>query len=281
MTGDHDRDGEALAAFLDGRRTAVLTGAGLSTDSGIPDYRSPGRPVRTPMTWQEFAGSDERRRRYWAGAAIGWPRFDAARPNAGHRAIAELERAGLAVGVATQNIDGLHLEAGSRRVVELHGHLRSVRCVDCGSVEPRAALLQRMRDDNPRVAHVVDGVEGNPDGDAQIPPALVDEFRIPRCRACGGMLAPQVVMFGQHVEPADTAAAARLVDEADAVLVAGSSMAVNTGVRLVHRARRAGLPLAVCNRGPTRVDDDAALRIEGGTSETLAAALRALGLAAD
>ena len=273
-----DRAAAALAEFLDGRRTAVLTGAGVSTDSGIPDYRSPGRPVRTPMTWQEFAGSEERRRRYWAGAAIGWPRFDAARPNAGHRALAALERQELVTGLATQNIDGLHLAAGSERVIELHGHLRAVRCLDCGAEESRAALLQRMRDENPRLAHVDRGVEGNPDGDAEIPPALVDAFRVPACRICGGMLAPRVVMFGQHVDAADTAAAAGLVDGAEALLVAGSSMAVNTGVRLVHRARRAGLPVAVVNRGATRVDADAALRLEGGTSELLGDAARLLGV---
>lgn len=271
-----DTDAAALAELLDGRRTAVLTGAGLSTDSGIPDYRAPGRPVRTPMTWQEFVESEERRRRYWAGAAIGWPRFDRARPNEGHLALAALERSGHLVGIATQNIDSLHHAAGSQRVVELHGHLRSVRCTVCGAIEPRAALLERMRRENPRVAHVVDGVEGNPDGDAQIPPALVDAFRVPVCGECGGMLAPRVVMFGQHVDAVDSAAAGALVDEAEALLVAGSSMTVNTGVRLVHRARRAGIPVAVVNRGPTRVDAEARLRIEGGTSEVLDAVARML-----
>ncbi|RRJ87195.1 NAD-dependent deacetylase [Gulosibacter macacae] len=263
---------EQLAEFLDGRHAAVLTGAGVSTDSGIPDYRSPGRPVRNPMTWQEFERSDERRRRYWAGAAIGWPRFDRARPNAGHFALAELEAAELVTGLATQNIDGLHLEAGSARVVELHGHVRSVACTVCGAVESRAALLTRMRAENPALAAVTSEVEGNPDGDAAIPETVVEAFEVPVCLNCGGMLAPQVVMFGQFVPPTATEAAGRLIDDADALIIAGSSMVVNTGIRLLHRAQRRGLPVAVINRGPTRADEVATLRLDAGTSEALAGA---------
>lgn len=269
-SGRFETSGEAeLAELLRTHRAAVLTGAGMSTDSGIPDYRSPGRPVRTPMTWQEFSESEERRRRYWAGAAVGWPKFDRARPNAGHLALAALERDGEVTGVATQNIDSLHTLAGSRHVIELHGHLRSVRCTSCGTIEPRDSLLARMRAANPMLREIDGDLEANPDGDAAIPAALVDSFRIPVCLVCGGMLAPNVVMFGQLANGRDTAAAAELVDGSEALLVIGSSLAVNTGVRLVHRARRAGKPVAIVNRGPTAADGLAAIRIEGGASAVL------------
>ena len=259
-------------------RLAVLTGAGISTESGIPDYRSPGRPVRTPMTWQEFSGSPERRRRYWAGAAVGWPKFDRARPNRGHLALAALERAGIVTGVATQNIDGLHALAGSERVIELHGHLRSVRCTACGRTEPREELLARMRESNPMLRDVDERIEGNPDGDATLPTAFIEAFRVPVCRQCGGMLAPQVVMFGQLVDERDTLAAAELVDDSDALLVVGSSLAVNTGLRLVHRARRRNRPVAIVNRGPTAADRLATIRVSGGTGAVLERLARTVGV---
>lgn len=261
-----------VADFLAVHRTAVITGAGLSTDSGIPDYRSPGAPKRTPMTWQEFESSEERQRRYWTGAAVGWRRFDEIEPNVGHVALARLEQAGRVNGVATQNVDGLHLRAGSRRVVELHGHLRTVRCLECGTEEDRHSLVARMREADPRILAAAAEAEGNPDGDAQIPQVLVDELAIPTCLVCGGQLAPNIVMFGQFVRGEDARAAEQLVNEADAVLIVGSSLTVNTAVRLVHRAHRQGKPTAIVNRGATPVDHLAAFRVDAGISDVVAGA---------
>lgn len=259
-----------LALLVDGRRVAVLTGAGLSTDSGIPDYRGDGsRPRRQPMTAQRFLADGEARKRYWAGSALGWMRFNAARPNPGHLALAALERAGVVTGIATQNVDGLHARAGSRRLVELHGHLRTVTCLACGTSESRASLDARLRAANPWLPTDPDAVPLGPDGDAEF--AQIDSMVVPVCTVCGGTLKPDVVFFGELVRPADRAAAEALVDEADVLLSAGSSLVVNTGLRLVHRARRAGTPVAIVNRGETAADALADVRLEGGTSELLAA----------
>lgn len=260
---------EEIAELMLGRRTAVLTGAGMSTDSGIPDYRSPGAPRRTPMTRAEFLGSPERRQRYWSGVALGAARVDRAEPNAGHFALARLESGGLLTGVATQNVDGLHQRAGSRRVVELHGNLRSVRCREHGHREDRHALVARILEANPWLEPLQREAEANPDGDASLTPELVAQLRVPVCEVCGGMLEPEVVMFGQLSQPGVFAEAAALVNEADVVLVAGSSLVVNTGVRLVHRAARQGKPVVIVNRGATGTDDLATLRVHAGTSELL------------
>ncbi|MDJ1371144.1 Sir2 family NAD-dependent protein deacetylase [Gulosibacter molinativorax] len=269
---------EELADFLATRNAAVITGAGLSTDSGIPDYRSPGAPKRTPMTWQDFESSDERQARYWAGAAIGWRRFDSFSPNVGHFALARLEAAGNVLGVATQNVDGLHLRAGSQRVIELHGHLRSVRCLNCGTEVSRDEIVERMRRDNPDVAAIAAEAEHNPDGDASVSDEVVANFNIPKCLVCGGMLAPNVVMFGQFVRPEDARAAEQLVNESDSVVVVGSSLAVNTAVRLLHRAHRQGKPIAMVNRGETPLDHLAAFRVDAGISEVVAGAAEILGI---
>lgn len=272
VASPYERAGaEEIAELMVGRRTAVLTGAGVSTDSGIPDYRSPGAPRRSPMTRAEFLGSPERRRRYWSGVALGAARMDLAEPNAGHRALATLERGGLLTGVATQNVDGLHQRAGSRRVVELHGHLRSVRCREHGHREDRVHLVARILDANPWLEPAQRDAAANPDGDASIPDARIADFRVPVCEVCGGMLEPEVVMFGQLSQPGVFAEAAALVNEADVLLVAGSSLVVNTGVRLVHRAVRQGKPVLIVNRGVTGADDLATLRVRAGTSELLAA----------
>lgn len=261
---------EDLARLLRGRPIVALTGAGLSTDSGIPDYRGDGtRPRRNPMTIERFLGSEADRRRYWAGSAIGWRRFEAAAPNAGHRALAGLEHAGALAGIATQNVDSLHFRAGSHRVVELHGHLRTATCRNCRTSEPRDRLAARILAENPGFDLEPDDAEQRPDGDAEVGP--LDGFRIPVCEVCGGMLKPDVVFFGEFARPESTRAAEALVDEAGALLVAGSSLVVNTGIRLVHRARRRGVPVAVVNRGPTGVDGLADVRLDGGTSEALAA----------
>lgn len=270
VDGALDADLDALASLLQGRRVAVLTGAGMSTDSGIPDYRGDGsRPRTNPMTVQRFLETAEARQRYWAGSAVGWQRIRDARPNAGHLALARLERAGVVTGIATQNVDSLHSAAGSQRVVELHGHLRTVSCVTCGRSEPRASLDARLRAENPWLPADPATVAIRPDGDADL--AGLERMRVPACRACGGVLKPDVVFFGEFVDPQQRAAAEALVDEADAVLAVGTSLVVNTGLRLVHRAKRAGLPVGIVNRTPTPADEQAAVRVTGGASAVLTA----------
>lgn len=253
-------------AVLAGRRLAVLTGAGVSTDSGIPDYRGEGAPVRTPMTLQQFLASDHARRRYWVGSHLGWRRFSSVHPNAGHEALAALERRGVSGGVVTQNVDGLHLQAGSERVVELHGTLRRVVCLHCGQVFDRRDVALRIESDNPWVATSAETIL-LPDGDVR--PDSVDGFRIPVCTVCGGMLKPEVVFFGETIPPARFAGAAQLLAAADALLVAGSSLAVNSGMRLIQRAERRELPIVIVNRGATRADDRAVLKLDAGTSDVL------------
>ena len=274
---DHDA---ALAAsvgraidVLAGRRIAVLTGAGVSTDSGIPDYRGQGAPRRTPMTAQEFLTRDDSRRRYWVGSHLGWRAFANAGPNAGHLALAELERTGHATGVITQNVDGLHLRAGSRRVVELHGTMRRVLCTHCGQVFDRRDLAARVEADNPWIT-VPENVELGPDGD--VLPATSEGFVVPDCSVCGGMLKPDVVFFGEYIPPTRFLEAEQLVHASDALVIAGSSLVVNSGIRLLERARRRRLPIVVVNRGETRGDGRATVKVDGGTSEVLTAITRAL-----
>jgi NAD-dependent SIR2 family protein deacetylase len=265
-----------LAAAIDilaGRRVAVLTGAGVSTDSGIPDYRGKGAPVRTPMTAQQFLASDDARRRYWVGSHLGWRTFAAAEPNGGHRALAALESAGIASGVVTQNVDGLHVRAGSRRVVELHGTMRRVFCTHCGQVFDRRDLAERVEADNPWLTVDEDVLLG-PDGDVR--PESVEGFRIPACTVCGGLLKPDVVFFGEYIPIEKFREAEQLVRASDALLVAGSSLVVNSGIRLVERARRRRMPVVIVNRGETRADGRATVKIDAGTSEVLAALSDAL-----
>lgn len=258
----------AAAEALAGRRVAVLTGAGLSTDSGIPDYRGKGAPVRTPMTVTEFLSSDASRRRYWVGSHLGWRAFAAAEPNAGHRAIAELEHRGIANGVITQNVDGLHVRAGSRRVVELHGTMRRVFCTHCGQVFDRRDLALRVERDNPWI-RVPENVALGPDGD--VLPESTEGFRIPECTVCGGMLKPDVVFFGEFIPAEKFREAEQLVHTSDALIVAGSSLVVNSGIRLLERARRRRLPVVIVNRGATRADARATVKIDAGASEVLSA----------
>lgn len=266
---DVDRALDALA----GRRIAVLTGAGVSTDSGIPDYRGKGAPVRTPMTAQEFLSSESARRRYWVGSHLGWRAFAASHPNGGHEALAALEHAGVATGVVTQNVDGLHLRAGSRRVVELHGTMRRVFCTHCGQVFDRRDLAVRVEADNPWIT-VPDNVELGPDGD--VLPASSEGFAIPACSVCGGVLKPDVVFFGEFVPVEKFREAEQLVRASDALLIAGSSLVVNSGVRLVERARRRRLPVVIVNRGATRADAKATVKVDAGTTEVLQALASAL-----
>jgi NAD-dependent SIR2 family protein deacetylase len=253
---------------LRGRRIAVLTGAGVSTDSGIPDYRGEGAPVRTPMTFQQFLSSADYRKRYWAGSHLGWKTFVSAGPNAGHRAIAQLESAGIAGGVITQNVDGLHLQAGSQRVVDLHGSLDRVRCLTCGQYYARDSVAERLAAANPWL-ETPEAIELSPDGDVQI--ADVASFVTPECSVCGGILKPDVVFFGEFVPREKFDEASALMHRADALLVAGSSLVVNSGIRLLEQAHRRRLPVVIVNRGPTKGDARAAVKIDAGTSETLVA----------
>ncbi|MGN6204831.1 Sir2 family NAD-dependent protein deacetylase [Humibacter sp.] len=264
---------DAAIDILADRTVAVLTGAGISTDSGIPDYRGEGAPRRTPMSFSQFLGDERSRKRYWAGSHLGYSRFSAAEPNAGHFALAELEVAGIVPGVITQNVDGLHTRAGSRRVVPLHGTMDRVLCLRCGQMFARDDIAAQIDELNPWLTQP-DAVTIAPDGDAEVND--VDSFVIPDCSVCGGELKPDVVFFGEFVPPLRFEAARELVDGADALLVAGSSLAVNSGIRLVEQARRRRLPIVVVNRGETKGDARATLKLDAGTSETLGAMAAAL-----
>lgn len=252
-------------ALLEGRTLAVLTGAGVSTDSGIPDYRGEGASRRMPMTFQQFIADPNYRQRYWAGSHLGWSHFHSAAPNAGHRVLAELEDEGIVNGVITQNVDGLHLRAGSQRVVDLHGTMDKVCCLTCGQSFYRADIAQRIEAANPWLEAVA--LEYNPDGDAQ--PTSFDDFITPDCTVCGGVLKPDIVFFGELVPTEKFGEATALVRRADALIVAGSSLVVNSGIRLIEQARRRRIPLVVINRGETKGDKQAEVKIDAGTSETL------------
>lgn len=264
--------GRAIDA-LAGRRIAVLTGAGVSTDSGIPDYRGKGAPTRTPMTAQQFLASESARRRYWVGSHLGWRAFAASSPNGGHAALAELERGGVASGIITQNVDGLHLRAGSRRVVELHGTMRRVVCTRCGQVFDRRDLAARVEADNPWIT-VPENVELGPDGD--VLPSSSDGFVVPECSVCRGMLKPDVVFFGESVPVERVQRSFSLVEHARLLLVLGSSLTVMSGRRFVIRAAKVGVPVAIVNQGPTRGDDHATLRLDAPLGESLTTLVRAL-----
>jgi len=262
---------DLLAERLRGRRVVALTGAGVSTESGIPDYRSPealARP-RRPTHGPEFVRSAAVRRRYWARAFVGWTRMRGARPGAAHLALARLEERGAVAGLITQNVDRLHHAAGSRRVTELHGALAEVICLDCRAVEDRDAVQARMRAQNPGWQD--DPGPMAPDGDADLTDDRIAGFSVPSCRACGGMLKPRVVFFGDNVpRPVVDEAFARLA-EAEALLVAGTSLAVFSGYRFLLRAAERGLPIVIVNRGPVRGEEHAALKIDSSTGATLAA----------
>ena len=257
---------DEAAELLRGRRISVLTGAGLSTDSGIPDYRGEGAPVRTPMTFNQFLNDFDYRNRYWAGSQLGWRRFDGAEPNAGHRALAALELDGGVNGVITQNVDGLHLRAGSQRVVDLHGSMDRVRCLSCGQLYARTDIAARLDELNPWLATITPEALG-PDGDVQI--ADVEAFEVPDCSACGGVLKPDIVFFGEFVPREKFVEASALVQKADALLIAGSSLVVNSGIRLLDHATRRRIPVLIVNRGETKGDSRATLKIDAGASETL------------
>lgn len=261
----------ALAALLSGRRVCVLTGAGCSTESGIPDYRSDRQRerVRQPIQHQEFVRHAEVRARYWARSLLGWPRFAAFQPNAAHRALASLEAAGVVSAVLTQNVDRLHHKAGSRDVVELHGALERVRCLSCGAVLHRDVLQAQLEALNPGFAEAF-LPELLPDGDAALPPEVEQTFRVPDCGRCGGgMLKPDVVFFGDNVPPNLVEEAFAKVEAADALLVAGSSLHVYSGYRFVVRAHERKLPIAIVNAGETRGDPLATVKLDALVTDVL------------
>jgi NAD-dependent SIR2 family protein deacetylase len=260
-----------LVALLAGRRVAVLTGAGMSTDSGIPDYRGPDSPPSNPMTIRQFTSDPVFRQRYWARNHVGWRHMDSTLPNAGHRALAALEHAGVVTAVITQNVDLLHTKAGSRAVVNLHGTYAQVVCLSCGFTMSRAELAIELETMNPGFierAEQVGGIAVAPDADAMV--EETSTFRYLDCPRCGGMLKPDIVYFGENVAKEVVEQAYSIIDDADALLVAGSSLTVFSGYRFVRRAAAVGKPVAIINRGPTRGDDLADVKIENGCSEMLA-----------
>jgi NAD-dependent SIR2 family protein deacetylase len=258
----------AVPELLRRGRLVVLTGAGLSTDSGIPDYRGPGSPARQPMTYQEFVSGPDARQRYWARSHLGWSRMRVAAPNAGHLALAAIDPELL----ITQNVDGLHEAAGSRRLVALHGRVADVVCLSCRRTSSRASLATRMATANPGFAEAHAAAVTRPDGDVEL--EETGGFVVPDCDRCGGVLKPDVVFFGENVPPPRVqrcydAVATLSLD--DTLLVVGSSLTVMSGFRFVRRAARGGVPVVIVNRGSTRGDDLATLKLDAGCSEFLTA----------
>ena len=261
----------SLPEFLEGhRRLFVLTGAGCSTSSGIPDYRGvDGAWKRAPpVSYQAFMGDDAMRRRYWARSLIGWRRFRLARPNDAHRALARLEASGKSELLLTQNVDRLHQAAGSTGVIDLHGRLDLVRCMGCERRTPREDLQVELGRLNAGWTHQ-EG-EDAPDGDADLADANFSSFRIPSCRRCGGVLKPDVVFFGENVPRDRVEAALRHLDEADAMLIVGSSLMVYSGFRFVEKAAAVGKPVAAINLGRTRADALLTLKVESQCETALA-----------
>lgn len=259
---------DAALAALGGRRIAVLTGAGISTDSGIPGYRGEGSTPRSPMTITDFVGDERYRQRYWAGSQLGWSRFGGAAPNEGHRMLAELERAGIVAGVMTQNVDSLHQRAGSAKVIELHGSSDRVRCLACGQLYSREAVADTIANLNPWLVDPGETVLG-PDGDVEI--SRPDDLVVPECGVCGGALRPDIVYFGEFIPAAKNVQARGLIASADALLIVGSSLVVNSGIRLLDQAVRRDHPVVIINRGHTRGDARATVKIDAGASSTLTA----------
>lgn len=280
--------GEAAAALADALTpggVVVLSGAGISTESGIPDYRGPTGVARgaTPMTYQEFVGSVQAQRRYWARSFAGWPLMRGARPNSAHVAVAHLQARGLVDAVITQNVDGLHHAAGSRSIVELHGSLARVVCLSCGRLHDRLDVQHLLSVANPDVdAAVLKGAHGDaadvrPDGDVALQEALVDGFRTVGCPACGdGPLKPDVVFFGESVPKDRVELCYHAVDAARTLLVLGSSLTVMSGYRFVRHADRSGKDVVIVNQGPTRGDGEASLRVDAPLGRLLPEVVDAL-----
>lgn len=262
-----------VRGVLAGKPFALLTGAGLSTDSGIPDYRGPGSPPRSPMTYQEFIKDEANRQRYWARNHIGWSHLRHADPNQGHHAAAELERRGYLTGLITQNVDRLHEDAGSVNVVDLHGRYDQVVCLQCRRTYSRRLLAGVLEELNPGfLSRAAESglVEIAPDADATVEDhALISSFVVAVCPACGGTLKPDFVYFGENVPKERVERSYRMVDDAGALVVAGSSLTVMSGLRFVRHAAKDGKPVVIINRGETRGDDKATIKLDAGVSESL------------
>lgn len=265
--------GPALDA-LSGRSLLVITGAGVSTDSGIPDYRGPGAAVRQPMTYQEFIGSAERRSHYWSRNQIGWRLMLRSAPNAAHEALARLETAGAVRGIITQNIDRLHQQAGAFEVLDLHGRFDRVRCLQCDCLIPRQRWSQLLDEANPEAAARAPepgDIDFAPDADAEVAYAG-HRYEVPDCPVCGGIIKPDVVFFGESARPQDVAHAWSWTTAAQAVLVLGSSLTVHSARRFVRRAVRDDKPVVIVNHGQTRSDRDAQVKIDARVADFLALA---------
>ena len=270
-----EQTSEAFGVLLDvvaAGNALILSGAGLSTESGIPDYRGPTGLARraTPMTYQAFTGSAAARRRYWARSHLGWRHIARAAPNRGHHAVAELGRRGLLAGIITQNVDGLHQAAGASGVTELHGSLHRIVCLSCGRRISRADLHRRLEAANPgwaagQVALI------NPDGDAALDDDATEEFQVVACASCRGVLKPDVVFFGENVPRPRVEACYALVERASSVVVLGSSLTVMSGFRYVRHAAELGSPVVIVNQGPTRGDAYAAATLDAPLGQALTA----------
>lgn len=273
VTAAHGGPGGDLQDIVTTGGVLILTGAGISTDSGIPDYRGPSGRLRhaLPMTFDRFVGSPAERRRYWARSHVGWRRVATARPNCAHWAVTQLQRLALLSGVVTQNVDGLHTAAGTADVVDLHGRLDSVVCLDCGLRRPRFEVALRLDAVNPgfREALAGDARIVRPDGDVALPDDLVDRFNVVGCRRCGGVLKPDVVFFGETVPRERFRTALAALDASRALVVLGSSLKVGSGYRFATAASRRGLPVGIVNRGPTRGDHLATVRIDAPLADVM------------
>ena len=272
-TAGHTDGAAQLAELVAQGGVMVLSGAGLSTESGIPDYRGPTGALRRslPMTYQLFTQDETARRRYWARSQLGWRHVARAAPNAGHRAVADLQRRGQLTGIVTQNVDGLHQAGGATSVVELHGSLDRVVCLGCRARSSRAELDDRLRAANPTWTSEVRQV--NPDGDVLLDDAAADTFVLVDCLGCGGVLKPDVVFFGENVLPATVAHCYQLVEGSRSLLVLGSSLSVMSGLRFVRRAAAVDVPVVIVNQGWTRGDDLAGVKVDAPLGPTLTALL--------
>ncbi len=290
-TGDPSLELDRLVELVAAGGVVVLSGAGLSTDSGIPDYRGQDGTRRVmPMQYAEFIGSSQARQRYWARSFIGWQRFSRAEPNRGHRHVARLQQLGLLAGIITQNVDRLHQEAGARDVVELHGNLEEVLCLTCEDRSGRLDLHERMELANPGFADRVRALieagsrvssQIRPDGDIVLDEQVVQTFRLPPCLVCAAdTLKPDVVFFGESVPKPKVEQAFAMVESAAALLVLGSSLAVMSGYRFVRRAAREGIPVAIVTASPSRGDTEASVRLHTPLGETLDSLVRSVAASA-
>lgn len=263
-----------LARYLsENPSLTVLTGAGISTGSGIPDYRDSNgdSKVKSPIQYQEFVGRPENRQRYWARSYVGWQRFSKAAPNAAHAAVSDLESSGRIDTLLTQNVDGLHNAAGNTQVIDLHGSLSRVVCLQCKADSSRADYQRELQSANPDWHSRV--FEIKPDGDAELAEESLQQFRVPACRQCGGIMKPDVVMFGENVPKDRVAIATQSVERSDGLLIIGSSLMVFSGFRFARQASELGKPICILNQGRTRADDLATLKLEADCVSVLPAAI--------